>query len=63
MVYARGNPLLSEDDLLFIDLLFDKYRAEFANSIMLHGFFTGLICSPSLIMPSKYLPIVWGQNN
>lgn len=30
---------------------------------MLHGFFTGLICAPTLIMPSKYLPIVWGKNN
>lgn len=63
MVYTRHNPLLSEDDLLFIDSLFDKHGAEFINSIMLHGFFTGLICTPTLIMPSRYLPIVWGQNN
>ena len=63
MIYGRHNPSLSEEDLLFIDSLFDKYRAEFANNIMLHGFFTGLICTPTLIMPSKYLPIVWGQDN
>lgn len=63
MAYATNNPLLSEENLLFIDSLFDKHRAEFSNSVMRHGFFTGLICAPTLIMPSRYLPIVWGQNN
>ncbi len=26
----------------------------------LDGFMTGVLCSPELIMPSKWLPVVWG---
>jgi len=63
MVHAKHQALLSEDSLIFIDSLFNKHNAEFANSIMLHGFFTALVCSPTLIMPSKYMPVIWGQNN
>lgn len=63
MVDNKRKALLSEDDFIFIDSLFDKYGAEFVNSIMLHGFFTALVCSPTLIMQSKYTPVIWGQNN
>ena len=63
MVYGKRKDLISDNDLVFLNSLFDKYNAEFANSVMLHGFFTALICSPTLIMPSKYLPVIWGQNN
>ena len=27
----------------------------------LDGFLTGILCSPDLIMPSEWLPIVWGD--
>jgi uncharacterized protein len=29
----------------------------------LDGFFAALICGPEMVMPSEYLPIVWGQEN
>ena len=28
----------------------------------LDGFLTGVLCSPELIMPSEWLPLVWGSN-
>jgi yecA family protein len=63
MAPKKRNILLSEDDLLFVDSLLAKYKANFLNCTMLHGFFAGLICAPTLIMPNRYLPIVWGQNS
>jgi uncharacterized protein len=63
MVHDKRKNLLTDQDLVFVDSLLDKYNAEFVNSIMLHGFFTGLVCSPTLIMPSTYMPVIWGQNN
>lgn len=63
MVDNKRKAFLSEDDFIFIDSLFDKYGAEFTSSIMLHGFFTALVCSPTLIMPSIYMPVIWGEGN
>ena len=63
MIHGKPKNLLTDDDLVFINSLLDKYDAEFAISSMLHGFFTGLICSPTLIMPSKYMPVIWGKDN
>ena len=28
----------------------------------LDGFLTGVLCSPELIMPSEWLPLVWGSD-
>jgi len=63
MAHGKPKKLLAEDDLVFVDSLLNKYEAEFLNSIMLHGFFTGLVCSPTLIMPSAYMSVIWGENN
>ncbi|WP_457938831.1 YecA/YgfB family protein [Mesorhizobium sp. 10J20-29] len=44
----------------------DKYLSSEAspeNSMLLSdldGFLTGIVCSPELIMPSEWLPVVWG---
>lgn len=62
-VHAKHQTISLEDDLTFIDSLFDENNAKFTNSIMLHGFFTALVCSPTLIMPSKYMPVIWGEGN
>ncbi len=28
----------------------------------LDGFLTGVLCSPDLILPSEWLPVVWGED-
>jgi len=43
------------DDLLYS--LPDAMSLE-----MLDGFLAALICSPRLVMPSEYLPLVWGES-
>jgi yecA family protein len=30
---------------------------------MLDGFFTALVIGPELVLPSQYLPMVWGAQN
>lgn len=48
------------DDVL--EHFFDKYITD--NSILtvteLDGFFAGLACAPNLILPSQWIPAVWG---
>ena len=40
-IHAKHQTISLEDDLTFIDSLFDENNAKFTNSIMLHGFFYG----------------------
>jgi len=49
------------EDLLKLDNLLLKYDATIINSQMLQGFFVALICTPILIMPDEYTPVIWGR--
>lgn len=48
------------DDVL--EYYFDKYITD--NSILsvteLDGFFAALACAPTLVLPSRWMPIIWG---
>lgn len=55
--------ILSDKEFEELDELLSRYGSE--NSIvsmsMLDGFLTGLISGPHLIMPSSWLPAIWGD--
>src|SRR5215467_4280082 len=39
----------------------ERFRSERAMNLeMLDGFFAALICCPDLVVPSEYLPEIWG---
>lgn len=52
----RNRDLKRLDDFLLSDAADDE-------CLMLdemHGFLTAVVCSPGMIMPSEWLPAVWG---
>ena len=71
---GENEPLLSGDDELFypegenpdpldiLDYYLNHYGGEDAilNVSELEGFFAALACSPDVIMPSRWLPHIWG---
>ena len=52
---------LTQDDYDFLESVLDSCKSENAMNLkMLDGFFAALICSPQLVVPSRYLPEIWG---
>lgn len=52
---------LTDDELDYLDSILNQFKNEEAmNMEKADGFFTVLICSPELTMPSNYLPEVFG---
>jgi uncharacterized protein len=53
---------ITDEDLDFIDSIFEKYATD--NSIVsvseLDGFLTAIVSGPDMIMPSEWLPEIWG---
>ena len=53
---------ITDQDLDFIDSIFEKYAAD--DSIVsvseLDGFLTAIVSGPDMIMPSEWLPEIWG---
>jgi len=58
----RPDPAsLTQDDYDFLESVLDSCKNENAMNLeMLDGFFAALICSPQLVVPSRYLPEIWG---
>ena len=52
----------TEDDLDFIDSILEKYGDEdsLLNASELDGFLTAIVSGPDMIMPSEWLPAIWG---
>lgn len=54
---------IDEDDLDFIDTILEKYETD--TSIVsvseLDGFLTAIISGPDMIMPSEWMPAIWGS--
>lgn len=54
---------LTDDDMAFVDTMLDKYGSEesIADFSELDGFLTALVSGPDPIMPSLWLPWIWGD--
>lgn len=56
------NQPITEEDLDFIDSILEKYGTK--NSIIsvseLDGFLTAIVSGPDMIMPSEWMPAIWG---
>ena len=56
-----GSTPLTDDELERLAAFLDSIDNEEALSLEgLDGFFCALIAGPELVMPSEYLPVVWG---
>ena len=57
---------ITEDDILFIDDMLMKYGSEddddepMLNFSEIDGFLTALVSGPEAVMPSQWLPEIWG---
>lgn len=59
--FAEPNPL-TEDEFERLDAFLDQTKNDCAMSLeKLDGFFTALVCGPEMVLPSEYLPYVWGS--
>ncbi len=57
-----SKPLsVAEIDKLAEFLTSDETPEECMNLSTLDGFLTGLVIGPNTIMPSQWLPVVWGE--
>lgn len=56
---------VSEDDIAFLDaFLSSETSPERCYQVSdLDGFLTGIVVGPELILPSEWLPIVWGEED
>jgi len=51
----------AEIDELAEFLISDETPEEYMDISTLDGFLTGLVIGPDTIMPSRWLPVVWGE--
>lgn len=53
---------IDEDDLDFIDTILEKYetKGSIVSVSELDGFLTAIISGPDMIMPSEWMPAIWG---
>ena len=52
---------LTDDDYDYLDSFLNGLKSEKAMNLeMVDGFFTALICAPQLVMPSQYIPEIFG---
>jgi len=53
---------LSEDELNRLGKFLDGIGAPAMNMESLDGYFAALICDPDMVLPSEYLPGIWGED-
>jgi len=62
MNFSSGNPL-TEDELDRLDEILARCTGGRAMELeMIDGFFSALLAGPELVMPSEYLPLVFGDS-
>jgi uncharacterized protein len=57
-----SNEALSHEDMDFLDSTLQKYETEVSQESVssLHGFLTAIVSGPSVILPSDWMPRIWG---
>ena len=59
--FPSPNPL-TDDEFAFLDAFLRKANGGQAMNLeKMDGFFTALVCGPQMVMPSEYMPHVWGN--
>ena len=58
---TRQQPL-NDDEFNRLGKFLDGIGAPAMNMESLDGYFTALICSPDMVLPSEYLPGIWGED-
>ena len=53
---------LSDDELNRLGEFLNKIGAPAMNMESLDGYFSALICGPDMVLPSEYLPGIWGED-
>ncbi len=53
---------LSNDELNRLGEFLDEIGAPAMTMESLDGYFAALICSPEMVLPSEYLPEIWGED-
>lgn len=59
----KTNPFFSDDDFDSLEdfLLSDKVGDDAMTVSVLDGFLTGIVVGPETIMPSEWMPVIWGE--
>jgi uncharacterized protein len=53
---------LTDDEFAFLDTFLRKANSGRAMNLEeMDGFFTALVCGPQMVLPSEYMPHVWGN--
>ena len=53
---------LNDDEFNRLGKFLDGIGAPAMNMESLDGYFAALICSPDMVLPSEYLPAIWGED-
>jgi uncharacterized protein len=53
---------LSDDEFNRLGKFLDGIGAPAMNMESLDGYFAALICGPDTVLPSEYLPAIWGED-
>jgi uncharacterized protein len=56
------NPL-NDSEIARLGAFLEEISASAMNLEMLDGFFAALICCPDRVLPSEYLPRIWGEDH
>lgn len=62
MTNAPRAQALSEDELDQLDRFLSAIEPPAMSLEALDGFFAALICGPEVVLPSEYLPQIWGED-
>jgi uncharacterized protein len=61
MTNAPSSQGLTEDELDQLENFLGAIGPSAMNLEKLNGFFAALICGPEVVLPSEYLPLIWGD--
>jgi uncharacterized protein len=59
--FAEPNPLTDDEFAKLGEFLRSIKNSRAMSLEEMDGFFTALVCGPEMVLPSEYLPYVWGS--